>query len=762
MRQGGISPRGAAVPLLLGVVLGVAGALLAATEASVWRPLGVANADRIVHLGGLAHPPMGEPAAYWGAASGLQALASYETGLMEVKSGARLGEARVTAVSAGFFGVFATSPSRGRPFSAEEGRVALAVAIVSDTFAARAFGPGTPALGETITIDGIAHQVVGVGPAGFDFPGATDVWTPGSSTRLGVRWRDDPFGLVRSDGWVGRLREGVSAESLQAELGGMLRQLHVLYTAKTGLRFGDQVNVRPVRDIVRERVIGPLLALLAATAVLLAAVAGSLGTLLFGTLSERRGELAVRQALGATRWDIFGHLTLETLHLGLRTGLTAAVIAGIAVLAGRQAFAGWWVHQPAVGHLLGVAALAGFGLAATITALAALGPTLDALSAAPAESLRDTSVARHPRAVRARRALVVAQAAIAVVLLNGALASALSLEALVDSPQGYEPKRLLVARREASALGGEFIETVKALPGVAAAGAASALPGAKAAGGVWLEFDGATAFCQVWHVEGEFFAAAGIGKVSGRAFLAGEDHVLVVGAGSIGRADTELPREGSQVRLNGESVLRQIVGVVGRVRAADGSDEGPAQCYVPARRPSTARPGGGAPWLLVRCDDCSAARRALEPHPVSGVVPAAELMARARAPLLARVRLLAVYALVGLSIALAGAWAIVYSLSAMRRSELAVRSALGARPSDLVAAMAAEGVALAALGAGLGTLLSVWLGQAAQSAFFRWTQFEVVALPSSALLTVVAASLAALLPARHASRQSPWDALRRP
>lgn len=98
----------------------------------------------------------------------------------------------------------------------------------------------------------------------------------------------------------------------------------------------------------------------------------------------------------------------------------------------------------------------------------------------------------------------------------------------------------------------------------------------------------------------------------------------------------------------------------------------------------------------------------------------------------------------------------------MRRSELAVRSALGARPSDLVTTMAAEGVALAAFGAGLGTLLSVWLGQAAQSAFFRWTQFEVVALSSSAVLTVVAASLAALLPALHASRQSPWDALRRP
>lgn len=758
----------AVVAIALGVVLGVASAMVAAVDALVLRPLGVPAADRIVHLGNMAHPLVGDPVEYWGQARSLAALATYETGLVEVRLDGHRREVRTTAVSAAFFSVFGVVPLPGRAFSVEEDRSNEPVAVVGAAFRDRHFGPGAAVLGAQILLEGTLHRVVGVAPAGFDFPGGTEIWTPRTPAGGRARGNDDPFGLVRRDGWVGRLRPEASIESAQSELGGLLHGLHALYTRSTGVRFGERVFVRPMVDVVRERVMAPALLLLALSALLLGTAVASLGTLLLGRMSVRRVEFAVRQALGATRRNLLLQLGRETLSLALGVGVVAALVASFSIVGGREIFAAWWVHQPPLEHLVAIASGSALGLAFPSVLLASIGAMAVALSAAPSEGLRDGGGASTGQVRWTRRVLVISQTVIAVVLLNGALVSVWTLRAALEIPLGYEPKNLLLGRMGASSQA--LIAEVVQLPGVSAAATASAPPGAASAGGVWIDVEAGRAHCQVWHVEGDFLAAAGIRLLAGRAFAPGDADVLILAAADEGPGPTQaVAAVGRQVRIEGELALREIVGVVAPVRGIDAAQEEPVpQCYLPRSRPARARQPDEK-WLLVRCHDCGEAARQIHAvsgttmsRSVQGLVLAEDLVARAQAPLVARVRLLGTYALIGLGAALVGVSAVVYSLAAMRRFEMAVRAVVGAGPRELTILMAAEGATLAMAGIGIGTLVSVWLGQWAESAHFQWASFELTTLTASAAFTLLCAAAASLAPAVAASRQAPLETLRRP
>ncbi len=757
----------AVVAIALGVVLGVASAMVAAVDALVLRPLGVPAADRIVHLGNMAHPLVGDPVEYWGQAGSLAALATYETGLVEVRLDGHRREVRTTAVSAAFFSVFGVVPLPGRAFSVEEDRSNEPVAVVGAAFRDRHFGPGAAVLGAQILLEGTLHRVVGVAPAGFDFPGGTEIWTP--RTRAGGRARgnDDPFGLVRRDGWVGRLRPETSIESARSELGGLLHGLHALYTRSTGVRFGERVFVRPMVDVARERVIAPALLLLALSGLLLGTAVASLGTLLLGRMSVRRVEFAVRQALGATRRNLLLQLGSETFSLALGVGVVGALVASLSIVGGREIFAAWWVHQPPLERLVAVASGAALGLAFPSVLLASAGAMAVALRAAPSEGLRDGGGASTGQVRWTRRLLVISQTVIAVVLLNGALVSAWTLRAALEIPLGYESKNLLLGRLGASPQA--LMAEVAQLPGVSAAATASAPPGVASAGGVWIDGEAGRVLCQVWHVEGDFLAATGIRLLAGRAFAPGDADVLILAFADEGRRPGQaVAAVGRQIRIEGELALREIIGVVAPVRGIYAAQEPLPQCYLPRSRPARGR-HPDEEWLLVRCHDCGEAARQI--HAVSGttmspsvhgLVFAGDLVARAQAPLLAQVRLLGTYALVGLGAALVGVSAVVYSLAAMRRFEMAVRAVVGAGPRELTILMAAEGATLVMAGIGIGTLVSVWLGQWAESAHFRWASFELATLTASAAFTLLCAAAASLAPALAASRQAPLETLRRP
>lgn len=757
----------AVVAIALGVVLGVASAMVAAVDALVLHPLGVPAADRIVHLGNMAHPLVGDPVEYWGQARSLETLATYETGLVEVRLDGHQREVRTTAVSAAFFNVFGVTPLPGRSFSIEEDRSNEPMAVLSAAFRDRHFAPGTAVLGAQVLLEGTLHRVVGVAPAGFDFPGGTEIWTPRTRAGGRVRGNDDPFGLVRRDGWVGRLRPETSIESARSELGGLLHGLHALYTRSTGVQFGERVFVRPMVDVVRERVMAPALLLLLLSGLLLGTAVASLGTLLLGRMSVRRVEFAVRQALGATRRDLLLQLGRETVSLALGVGVVAAVVASLSIVGGREIFATWWVHQPPLERLVAIASGSALALSFPSVILASAGAIAVALSAAPSEGLRDGGGASTSQVRWTRRVLVISQTVIAVVLLNGALVSVLTLRAALEIPLGYQPKGLLLGRMGASAHA--LIAEVAQLPNVSAVATASAPPGAASAGGVWIEAEAGRIFCQVWHVEGAFHAATGIPLLAGRAFAPGDSDVLILATADEGRGQGRaLSAVGLQVRIEGEGALREIVGVVAPVRGIDAAQEPSAQCYLPRVRPARGR-HPEEEWLLVRCLDCSEAARQIHAmsgatmsRSVHGLVFAEDLVARAYAPLLARVRLLGTYALIGLGAALVGVSAVVYSLAAMRRFEMAVRAVVGAGPRELTIVMAAEGATLAMAGIGIGTVISVWLGQWAESADFRWASFELMTLAASAALTLLCAGIASLAPALAASRQAPLEALRRP
>ncbi|MCE9669665.1 ABC transporter permease [Myxococcus stipitatus] len=705
--------------------------------------------------------------------------------------------ATVALASRDFFPAFAVRPLQGRLFAEEEQQMGGApVVVVSHAFWKRYLGARPLPLPDTLTFEGRAFTVVGVMPESFDYPVGTQLWIPRElepqlPSRTAHNWRV-----------VGRLADGVDFQAARAELTRIARELEERYGRDTGMH---DIAVEPLR----ERLVGhvrPTLYLLAGAAAFLLLVAGANVTnLLLARAATRSREFAIHVALGAGPGALVRRFLLESLLLSLSGGALGALLATWGVHALLAVEPG---HLPRVGEVgvnasvllftLGLSLLLALGLG-LLTALRVARQPPGAALARAGRTLSGGSGAENTR-----RALVVGQLALALVLLVGAALLGRSLMGLLSLDPGYRTEDVAVlslvlppAKEEAQGrrnvqLQEHLVATLQALPGVRAAGAVSSFPleGSPAGDGTFIvlnrpdevrDFDDFGRLAKErertgaaeYRVASEgYFAALGIPLVRGRLFEAGDStdapHVAVI---SESLAKARWPNEDPLGKLiqfgNMDGDLRPftIVGVVGDVRE-QGLDAAPRPTFYGSSRQrlryssrihvAVYGPMGSAALV-------TAARPVLRefaselPSRLSTVE---ELLAGSLAPRRFSLLLLGAFGAVALLLSVAGLAAVVSYAVAQRTREFGIRFALGATSEDVLGMVLRQAARLAGLGIVLGVLAALGLSQVLAGLVYGVSTLDPLVFGAVALLLLGVALFASWLPARRASRVDPMTVLR--
>ncbi len=735
------------------------------------------------------------PANYldWRVASRhFEGLAAYDVRAGNLLGGDRPDRVTFATVSANFFRTFGIDAERGRTFLLGDPDAAGSrPAVLSHDLWRGRFGADPAVLGRTMQLDEEAFTVVGIMPTGFEFPRNVALWVrapfdvpelagiPGDITRLRDAWY---FRVV------GRLDAGAGLAEARAEMDVIAQRLeadHPVSNLDAGVR------LVPLREEMVGDTRGVLLVLLGAVAFVLLIACANVANLTLVRASRRAKELAVRTALGAGRGRLIAQLLSETAVLGLAGG-------GLGILLAYGGTASLGHLLPPGSLVLGEPSVSGSVLlfALAITTLAAIGsglaPALVASRVPPGSALgeRGTGDGGSAAGRRARGAIVVAQCALAIMLVVGASLMLRSLWNLqrVDAgfqAEGLETVRLAIPAAaalepgRATALYEAILERVHGTGGVASA--AIAMSGPTDDGpGAGLRIEGRPANegalpDNSWQVVSpEYFRTAGIPLLRGRAFDrhdgAGSEPVAVINQAM---ADRHWPGEdpiGRRVNtgLDGEGVWITIVGVVG-----DTKNEGLAAPTAPEMFRPLAQPsrgfGGAEAMLLVRSD---ASRGALLPAirqavwevrsdvPVFAARSGSELRGGSVAEPRSILLLLGLFAGLALTLGAIGIHGVVSYAVSLRRREMGIRLALGARPGEVARLVIQGSLGRVALGLGIGLTAAFPASRALRGMLFQVTTTDPAVHATAASILLAVALVASLGPARRAARLDPATTLR--
>jgi len=706
--------------------------------------------------------------------------------------------------SSGVFGAAGFQPLLGRAFTADDDAPGAArVAVLSERLWRRRFGADPAILGRTIVLSNDAHLVVGVMPAGMRFPSRlTDVWLP-----LGPVVATFPPSRGAHPGLYGvaKLKPGMTFERAVADMDTVARAIEQEHpdtnrdVAVRVARYYDQIvsGIRPT-----------LMMLVGAVGFVLMIACANLANLTLARTERRQREVAVRAALGADRRRIVQQLLAESLLLAVIGGSLGVMLAAWMV---RLFVASGPVIVPRIdlvavdGRVVAFAALLSIATGVLFGLMPAFRAASTDLLSAIRQSARGATSGVAAR--RFRAALVVAEVALALVLLVGAGLMIRSFSRLMAVETGFEPDGVVTMRLSVpaskyrdlarwTAFHDDLAGRVAAIPGVTAAGVNSAVPleGGGSEAGVFVEghpmvqgkADAATLFQTS---SPGYFRAMGIRLVRGRYFTERDtraavpvvivDDSLVAklfpGEDPIGRRIAFEFRGGghgaSTESMTSAAVWREIVGVVAHVRHYGIAAEPPyVQLYTPfnqlptyyeQRRPTMA--------LFVRtslpAEALTAAIRR-EAAAVDADVPVygvqtmnTYLRQNTEQPRLSVVLLGGLGAL-ALALAVIGIYGVVSYSVTQRTAEFGVRMALGATGRDVLKLVVGQVSALVGAGLAIGIGASLALGSVMQTLLYEVSPRDPLTMTAIGLLLAVVALAAGIVPARRATRVDPLVALR--
>lgn len=687
-------------------------------------------------------------------------------------------------VDPAFFGVLGVPPLLGRTIDARDVEPgAPPVVVLSHGLWRRAFGGDSSVVGREIRLNDVTRTVIGVMPAAFVSPDRDpEAWTP---LDLGAVLRD-PVAAYRSRIYraIGRVAGGATPAGLAAALERVSRQLREAYPATDAVLPPRAV---PLQDDMVGSVRPVLLVLMGAAALVLLLCCVNLAELFLARATARRRELAIRAAIGAGRGRLVRQLVTESAVIALAGGALGIALA----FACRQVFVGALSSMlPSVRDVPIDAGVLAFALVVSLTCALAFGllPALAGTRTDPESALRESSrgASAGRSLLRASRLLVVAQVALAVVLLIGAGLLGRTLVALGRTGLGFGtgPELLTFrvnlssepyadpARRQA--FFDAFLDRVRSLPGVRAAAAVGVSPwsGYTSFGpdSLFVESraEGAPEFASRVTVSADWFETLGIPLLQGRTFTEGDD----AGAAPVALVSESVARRywpdgnaiGARIRVGRrDAELLTVAGVVADVRPRPAGDVEPT-VYMPLGQNALA---GGE--FVVRTTGSGLAlvpaiRREL--FALDPTLPAASprtlaqvfdgMVAAQRLPLL----FTGAFALLALVLAVVGVYSIMAYAVTSRRREFAIRIALGAQQASVFGLVLRQGMGLALVGAAAGAL--------AAGAATRWLARLLVGVSphdpatfSAVVLGLLAVSAAACaVPARRSLAARPVDALR--
>ena len=706
-----------------------------------------------------------------------EAMATYRGGDAPVTPGDTAEFARHANVDVQMFRVFGIQPVIGRTFGPEDlvPNSSQPVALISHAYWQSRYGGDPAILQRTIRVGSGVRQIVGVMPPGFQFPNRTDVWTP-QTNRTASRTSHSFLA-------VARLKPGVSLESANSELNTIAARLAQQYPDSNQ---GRGVSVTRLQDQLVGDVRLMLYLMWGAVGLVLLIACANTATLLLGKATARTREIAVRTALGASRRRIIRQLVTESLLLAFVAGVAGIALAywGMRVLVSLTPAD--VVRLAEIGIDGGVLA---FTLAMSVltSVLFGLVPALYGSKIDVADAVKSGARTVGGRGtIRTRALLVVAEIAMAVILLTGAGLLVKSLVALQNVELGFDPGNVLVmkatgvrSQAENNAFFARLLPRVAALPGVLVAGATSIPPG-----DLTLSGDGVYHIDRVPEVRDRdrephalftivtpgSFAALGIPLTRGRDFdeRDTEDRPLVaiVNEALVRKSLGDQDPIGKTIFCSWD---RQggmtIVGVVGDARQRSPGLEPMPDCYMPYRQHAY---NGNTLNVVARVDGdpmalAPAVRRAaadIAPEvPVSFTTMEATMAKRMEEPRF-RALLFAVLAGIAACLAMAGVYGVGAYAVEQRSREICLRMALGASRTAVLRMMLGRGVLLATVGVAMGLAGALGASRFLETMLFDVKPLDVPVYLAVVVLLGVVTVLASFVPARRAAVLNPIELLK--
>ena len=781
----------AVVVITLALGIGATTAIFSVVNAVLLRELPYAEPERLVNVRGV--PTNGDASkvaagSSWpdfldlrSSAQSYSALAAADESERTLTgSGLEPSPVASAAVTPSFFATLGVAPAAGRGLTEGDAtRASSRVVLVSEALWRTRFGGDRTRLGETLTLDGVPHTIIGVMPAGFDFPEGTSLWT------AYIPQAEDLERGVHRLRVIGRLGEGIAREAAEREARSIFARLEAEHPATNALR---SVVVEPLGASAVRGIRPTLLVMFGAVVLVLLIVCTNVASLFLARAASREREVALRIALGARRARIARQMLVESVLLSFVGGALGLAIAlwGVEALVALAPGSIPRVNEIGVDrHVLAFA----LGLSMLTGLVFGAAPAIQLGRVNASGPLREgaPTLSGSRSAQRVRKALVVMEVALAMVLVIGAALLLESLARLQRVDPGFDPERVVVARLKLpvaryadSPRVLAYYERVRArvaaVPGVASVALAYEHP---LSAGWTTSFtivgrpqppEGQEPEARMRPVSPGYFATAGVRLVRGRD-ITDHDRGDAPGVVIINQAfaRTHFPDENPV----GRRIERgpwfggtyEIVGVIADERFLGLSlDADPATYFPHAQIPlndmHVVMKTRGDPLPLVSL--LRAEMRAVDPDiPIEDVRTMDDLVGGS----LARPRfigmLLGLFAAAALLLAAVGIYGVLSYTVAERTPEIGIRMALGARRAQVLRAVVGQGMALASIGIAVGGVVAALSTRVLGGLLFGVEPLDVTVFAGVAGILVTVAALAAWIPARSASLVDPMGAMRR-
>ena len=697
-------------------------------------------------------------------------------------------QVHVARTTTNFFSLLGVQPALGRVFVDSDGRPeSRPVVLLSSHFWRTRFNSDPRVIGTTVVLDGIASTIIGVLPAGVEFPfvGTADFWTPRyfelsvmppARMRLGVGYLT----------YLARLTPGATIAQANAELAVLNRQYIQQNPSMPDATATTTMAAAPLRVLVVADLRAKLWILTAAVALLLLIGCANVASLLLSRALARRRELAVRAALGASRAAIFRQLLTESLLLAFTAGLCGIALGWLA----DRALVAWAAAQLPKGVPIGIdLPVLLFTVSVTVLTgvLTGIIPAIQLARANLNDTLRDEGrgLSGTRSRARLRSLLVVGQVAISMLLLIGAGLLVRSFERLLRVDPGFASDHVLTMEVSLPttkyALPGqqvdffrEVLRRVSALPGVRSVAVSAALP---------LEFKRFTPllphgqaevplaqrpFVIIEAVSSDWFATMQVPLIAGRNFSDTDDadapKVVIANRAFARRFWPGEDAIGKTILVGRGPALSQVVGVAGDVHNRGLAEDPDPQLWLPFPQ---------LPWgdmnLLIRtavppmtlASAVHAQISAVDPdQPVTGTQVVDDLMDTDRAQPRFTMLLLGLFSITALALAAIGLAATLAWTVLQRRQEFAIRLALGATYDNLLWLVIRHGLLLAVSGIVIGWIAGLAITRVMASVLYKTSAHDLRTLTMAPVIFLVVAWFASYLPARQATRVNPIETLK--
>jgi putative ABC transport system permease protein len=782
--------------LTLALGIGANTAIFTVVYGVLLRPLPFPEPDRIVQLAesykqqtdelSLTAPQLKRLQEY---GDRFEHIAGYTSVGYNLAAGTGAEHLRGLPVSASYFSVLGIQPALGRDFTPDDDHGdGQRVAIISYSLWARRFGADPSQIGQKILLNGEPFTLIGVMPRGFspiaaatDLPnsGAADVWTPlalvaktaGSGENVGV---------------LARLKPGVTTAQLQAQMNIVTQDFRREYPGDIGKEL--VISFLPYRKMIGAEVRPYLLVLLGAIGFVLLIACANVANLFLARGGLRGREIAVRIAMGASRWRLFQQLLTESMLIALAGGAVGLLVAYLG-LGSLLAVAPTDLPRASDVHLDGWVFAFTFFVSLLTGVLFGLAPALEASRTGINEALKEgagrASAARGR--VLLRKLLIVGEFAISLVLLTGAGLMIATFSKLLRSDPGFNPHGMLSVQfwligskynstAQIEAFNRAAVQRLESLPGVDAA--------AIIAAGLPLERGGNNGFhlsnSADWNnadyreITPGFFRAMGIPLRQGRVFSEADsetaNRAVIINQAFADRYFPSRSPVGEHIILG--KTICEIVGVVGDVKSYL-DQPAPPTTFVPAAQASYGTSALFEGWfprsivLRANVDPLSLSRAvhdavaAVDPIvPTGSVRSMDQVLSHSLALRNFMMFLLSLFAALALILATVGIYGVISYAVSQRTREIGVRMALGARPGDVLRLILGEGLKLVLAGAALGILFALVATRFIATMIYGVSASDPLIFFSVITLLVVVSLAACYVPARRAMRVDPIVALR--